>query len=160
MIADNKLISFLRYTLSIHNIVYFVMGIYLSNHSLYILSSRNSFALLLCSILILIIKVYAESTGTTVPMVWRLLFCPLFMIALWSFIPDIKINPKILILSFPIYLIHYFMISIVIRCNIDINYFIGFIFSYIILLLGSAFVCIFIRKYMPKFIQKVLFGGR
>ena len=48
-IQDNKLLSFFRYTLSIPNIPYFIMGIYLANNSVNQLSKNKSCAMLACS---------------------------------------------------------------------------------------------------------------
>lgn len=160
MIADNKLLSFLRYTLSIHNIVYFVMGIYLANNSVIQFSRQKYCAMLVCSIIILICKVWTESVGIHVPLIWRLFFCPLLMISLWGLMPMIKLPSCITTLSFPIYLIHYFIISLIIKCNVNTDTSVGFFLSYSIMLLGSAFICAGLRRAMPAPIIKILFGGR
>lgn len=159
-VPDNNLFSFFKYTLSIPNIPYFIIGIYLANNSVNQFSQQKCYAMLACSIIILICKVCIESAGVHVPMIWRLIFCPLLMISLWGVIPMIQLPSFITALSFPIYLVHYFTIPIIVECAITTDTFIGFFLSYSIMLFCSALVCTFLRRAIPAPIVKVLFGGR
>lgn len=159
-IPNNKFFQFFRFSFSVPNLPYFVTGLYLARNNIDVLSKRTSFFLLMMASCILFIKIYLEVIGIQVPMVWRLFFCPLLIVSLWNLIPNISFSPFLTSLSFPIYLIHYFFISVLPIFGCDTNSVMGFFLSYSIMLLGAVLLCIIISRVFSASFVNVLWGGR
>ena len=156
---DLKIIKLLKYTFSIQNLFYFVAGLIISKRSLHI-SRTWAWVAAVLAFMILILKVVLESRGYFIPTVWRLLFCPLTLVAFWKLFPEMNIGKNSTALAFPIFLIHYFSLIVLQKLNLDCNSGFGFVGSYAFMLGISLCVCALIRKIIPKQITSIMFGGR
>ncbi|OWV14377.1 acyltransferase [Fibrobacter sp. UWB5] len=156
---DLKIIKLLKYTFSIQNLFYFVTGLILSKRNLLVSQSLAKFAAA-SAFVILIFKVYFESRGFAIPTIWRLLFCPLTLIAFWKLFPKVNMSENITALAFPIFLLHYFSLIVLTKMNLDYNSAFGFIGGYAFMLISSLCVSFLIRRILPDKIISFMFGGR
>ena len=157
---ESNLLKFLKYTCSLQNLFYFHIGLIIGKNGFYSISRKWAVIAAVVALLILIFKVFIEFKGFAVPTVWRLIFCPLTLIAFWKLFPEIKINSNIARMSFPIFLVHYFSILILNRLDIDYNRAVEFVGCYTFMICCSLLICVIIKKVLPKRITSVMFGGR
>ena len=157
---EQNVVRFLKHTCSLQNLFYYHMGLVMGKKGFCGLTRRVGIVAGTFSLLILILKVYADSRGYFIPTVWRLLFCPVTLIAFWKLFPKVKINDYIAKFSFPIFMTHYFMILFLQRLGIDNNSVFGFVFDYAFMLCGSVLLCVLIRTMFPRKVANIIFGGR
>lgn len=155
-----RVMKFLKFTCSMQNLFYFIAGLILSRKDDFHIGRGIASIAAIVALVILIIKVILDSKGLFIPTVWRLAFCPLTLIAFWKLFPELKIAKNITSLAFPVFLIHYFFLIVLIKWNINTNSAFGFIECYVFMLCSSVCVSLFIRNFFPKKIVSLMFGGR
>lgn len=159
-LGDNKVYLFLKYTVSLQNMFYFVLGIYLSNHGIPQISKKQTWGVLMFAVLILLAKLFVESFGGNCSNAWRVVFCPLLLIAFYNIFPLVNVTPKILKLAFPVFLLHYFMLIPLSHIPISTSTVYGFALNYLIMLGGAIGLNICIKVFCPAKVYKILFGNR
>ena len=91
-------------------------------------------------------------------------FCvPFLMLSLWYLIPETKAPKWITGMAFPVYILHYPIVGIVVTIfvkripflNVSGRYLMQWITSFVC----SMVVCFLMRRFVPR-TAKVLFGGR
>jgi fucose 4-O-acetylase-like acetyltransferase len=152
--------SFFKYSFSLPNLFYFVFGVYASKHKVISLTRRHAYLFLGVAILILLGKTYLHFNGMSSSNIWRMVFCPMALIAFWKLCPDFRVSRFMMSLSFPIYLIHYFLLTYMLDLGFRVNSAYSFIFFYLFLLCLTIIVSLLLKKYLPASLLKVLFGGR
>lgn len=158
--GDNKVYLFFKYTVSLQNLFYFVIGIYLSKHELPQISKKMSWCSLIFALLILLAKILVESLVCNCSNAWRVVFCPLLLVAFYNMFPIVNVSSKLLKLAFPIFLLHYFMLIPLSHININNNLAYGFVLNYFIMLGGAIGLSICVRAFCPTKVCKILFGNR
>lgn len=129
------------------------------------LSSRISVLCFVCACMVVLIHVPVPSTvgsaGWYLSSIFSygacLISVPFFLIVSGFFLGrHLGENA----LAFPIFLIHYFSLIILIKWNVKTDSALGFIGSYAFMLCSSICACLLIRNLIPKKIVSLMLGGR
>lgn len=139
---------------------YFVVGIYLSNHGAPLISKKQTWGSLIFAVLILFAKMLMDSFVGDCSNAWRVMFCPLLLIAFYNIFPLVNVSSNLLKLAFPVFLLHYFMVIPLSHISISTSTVYGFVLNYLIMLGGAIGLSVCIKVFCPVKVYKILFGNR
>lgn len=138
-------------------LLYFSLGLWLLGQDL---DFRGGRACLVLGIALMAIATWGAFISCSYVQVLRKLSYPLLIIAMWSLIPSYEWPKYLTNNAFPIYLIHWFVLSFLgALMPYAVNSVLGSVFKGILGITISISIAELLRRMLPRF-SKVLFGKR
>ena len=147
--------------LSLGDIFYFFVGIYLRDFKIQIRSKPLFVVCAVYSIGFLVARTILHAYGMETPFGIGSLFLPAMMYVIWYVMPSCSLPKWLASCSFPVYVLHIIILRPVVavlkRCPLDAQ--IKSILACIIGIVASIIVTNLLRKYLPR-VSNFLFAGR
>ena len=157
----------LRFFFSLEGLAYFTLGIFLRFHDQLLSVGKCKMVIAFCvGCAGMILQAWGSYKGWTCAYYFRWASLPFVMYALWAIVSDSCIARRLTACSFPVFLIHIFIITIINKIGAHVSIFpfngtniVEWVAQTLIIFWGSVLVAIGLRRFFPRF-ARIAFGGR